>query len=510
LGLAFLAAVLEEAQFEVRILDFVVQPYSREGLEAVLSDFQPALVGLTAVTMTFHSAREVLADLKQIDPTLPAVMGGPHVTFCARQTLEEVPELDFIVLGEGEATLVALARSIAQGGGGEGIPGLAGRSGGEIFCASHGPAPLDVDRLPVPARHLLPLGRYRTLNVAVSMTTSRGCPHRCIFCVGRKMVGARVRYRSPIKVVDELAGLSAMGFAQVNIADDLFTANARHCMAICDLILARDLQVRWTSFARVDTVNVPLLERMKAAGCTGVCFGVESGSPAILKTIRKGITPQQVVSAVEMCNTAGVPPFASFILGLPGETPQTMAETVAFGERLREMGVSYGFHVLAPFPGTEVRENVARYDLRILSDDWREYHANRAVAETAEVSRTILDGFLGDWEKRYQVWLGELKGRLERGEADEAEAWPLRNLERVDLLYRLMMERALERHGTWQNGGRPLDEAQALAALCKRIGEQPGFRDKPLAAVLKEARSSGGLLLEQRDGRVRWSWLDYL
>jgi radical SAM superfamily enzyme YgiQ (UPF0313 family) len=324
------------------------------------------------------------------------------------------------------------------------------------------------------------------------------------------MVGARVRYRSPEKVVAELAALAGMGFPQINIADDLFTADPRHCNAICDLILQRGLQVRWTSFARVDTVQPELLRRMRAAGCTGVCFGVESGSPAILETIRKGITPRQVIEAVEMCNAAGIPPFASFILGLPGETPATMAETVAFGETLRGMGVAYGFHVLAPFPGTEVRERVERYDLRILSDDWRLYHANRAVVETSAVSRDVLDAFLRGWEERYQGWLGDLQRRLAAGQADEAEAWPLRNLERVDVLHRLMMEETLERCGAWEAGGDPLDDRRAFADLCRRIAAQPGFDVQALAGVLEGVWRSGGLRLERLAGGVRWSWVDHL
>jgi len=154
------------------------------------------------------------------------------------------------------------------------------------------------------------------------------------------MVGAKVRYRDPVKVVDEMESLAAYGFNQINLADDLFTANAGHCTAVCDEIMKRGLTVKWTSFARVDTVSLTVLEKMKTAGCTAVSFGVETGSPTILKTIRKGITLDQVIAAVNLCTRAGLQPYASFILGLPGETEQTLQETLVIDLNKKPVEIS--------------------------------------------------------------------------------------------------------------------------------------------------------------------------
>jgi radical SAM superfamily enzyme YgiQ (UPF0313 family) len=184
---------------------------------------------------------------------------------------------------------------VETGQGFEDIVGLAYRKDGQIVTNGVRPPGIDVNTLPIPARHLLPLGRYRTLGMAISMTSSRGCPFNCIFCVGRKMVGAKVRYRDPIKVVDELEYLAGLGFSQINMADDLFTANKKHCFAVCDEIMRRGLKTKWTSFARVDTVSLDVLKAMKTAGCSAVSFGVETGNKEILKTIKKGITLDQVV-----------------------------------------------------------------------------------------------------------------------------------------------------------------------------------------------------------------------
>jgi len=514
LGLAFLAGALEAAGIDVEILDLVVFPYSRAMLEQVLNRFDPCFVGLTAVTMNVENALALARDVKALAPHIMTVMGGPHVTFCAEDTLQAIPEIDIVVLGEGEETIVELARAPRDPQGWSSVKGLVYRDGNQIKSTDPRPFLKDIDALPEPARHLIPLGRYRALGLPVSMTTSRGCPFRCIFCVGRKMVGARVRYRDPIKVVDELAYLDTLDFKQINIADDLFTAAPKHCLAVCDEIIARGLNIRWTSFARVDTVSLEVLQRMKAAGCTAVSFGVETGNPEMLKRIKKGITLEQVVAAVNMCNNAGITPHASFILGLPGETRETILETVAFGEKLKSMGVLHGFHLLAPFPGTEVRENNPAYDLRIESHDWNDYHANRAIVSTRGATREMLDEVVLDWEKKFDLWLDRLKKRRASGEADEEEAWPLTNLEQTVLIYDMMMKRVLENLDPVSADtpadakGDPTDVA--LKHLVERIDDSLEQSAEDILRTLQHAVQRGYLRLTKKSGYSHWEWIDYL
>jgi radical SAM superfamily enzyme YgiQ (UPF0313 family) len=512
LGLAFIAAVLEASGVEVKIRDYVVFPYSREELTAEIGTFRPHLVGLTAVTMTFNKAMEVVRDAKAADPGVKTIMGGPHVTFRAEATLAENPELDAIVLGEGEETVVALVRALQKGLAWHSIEGLVFRNSSKIVNTGHKSPGIDVDRLPLPARHLLPLGRYRALNLSISMTTSRGCPFKCIFCVGRKMVGARVRYRNPINVVDEMEALAAYGFSQINLADDLFTAKAAHCLAVCDEIINRGLQVKWTSFARVDTVSLEVLEKMKAAGCTAVSFGIETGSPAILKTIRKGITREQVVSAVNLCTQAGLQPHASFILGLPGETEQTLQETLAFGEMLEKLGVAYGFHLLAPFPGTEVRERCDAYDIRITTDAWDQYHANRAIVENSGIRSEVLDEVASGWMRRFDLWLGDVENRMARGEARPDEIDQVVNLKRTVLTYDLMMGSLLEQYGSLPPEAGSLPDTDRLAQLAATLA---GFVQNPpeeIADTLNRALASGWAAWSQKttDSRLHLQWVDTL
>jgi len=386
LGIAFVAAALERAGAEVRVLDLVTSPYDRQSFARLLAEYRPHIVGATAVTMTFNDAIKVIRDAKHIDCEILTVMGGPHVTFAARETLEALPELDLIVRGEGEETICEL---VEQAGGERDwskVRGLSYRSGDQVANTEARPL-LDVDTLPLPARHLLPLGRYRALGMPISLTTSRGCPFPCIFCAGSKMVGAKIRYRKAESVVDEMEYLWGLGFLQLNVADDLFTAKRTHAMAVCDEILRRGLKMRWSCFSRVDTITPPLARRMYEAGCASVSFGVETANIEMLATVRKGVKLPDVISAITMCVDAGIEPHVSFILGLPGETPESLAETQAFADRIAKLGAASGFHLLAPFPGTAVRDSNQDYDLTILSDDWSDYHANHAIVETAAVSR---------------------------------------------------------------------------------------------------------------------------
>jgi radical SAM superfamily enzyme YgiQ (UPF0313 family) len=509
LGLAFLAASLEQAGVKVKILDLVVSPYSKRMLESVLEEFSPHFVGTTSVTMTFDNAIGVLRDVKSVDPNVLTVMGGPHVTFCAEDTMRTFPFLDLIALGEGEETIVDLIKE-AEGKREWGkISGIVYRNGPEILSTGIREPVADVDSLPIPARHLLPLGRYRALGMAISMTTSRGCPFKCIFCVGRKMVGPKVRYRDPVKVVDELEYLNSLNFHQINIADDLFTAKEGHCISVCNEIIRRALKVKWTSFARVDTVSKKVLSKMKEAGCQAVSFGIESANPEILKTIKKGITIDQVIAAVNACNEAGVKPHASFILGLPGETPETLKESVDFGEKLKKMGVSHGFHLLAPFPGTEIREKSDKFGIKILTSDWSQYHANRAIVETPSVSRKLLDDTVKEWEEEFDEWLGYIKEQMEIGKATEDEAWQLDNLERTILIYDLMMGSVIENKGVWACKSK-LASDDALKALVNRVTGSVDYTPEHLYETLKFTMARENLRYTQEKGQIRWQWVEYL
>ena len=509
LGLAYLAGALERAGIEVHILDFVVFPYSPAVIESYLKNIRPDVVGVTSVTMNFKNAIRIIKDVKKFDTNILTIMGGPHVTFCGDKTLITYPDLDVVVSGEGEQTVVELAEIIQNHDDLNIVKGILYRNGSEIQ-ATPMRSKVDLDQLPIPSRHLLPLGRYKALGMPISMTTGRGCPYQCIFCVGRKMSGARVRLRNPAQVVDELEYLNTLNFHQINIADDLFTANKNHCLAVCDEIIRRNLKIKWTSFARVDTVSLEIISKMKEAGCNAVSFGIESANPKILKKIKKGITIKQVIAAVKLCTHIGITPYASFILGLPGETPETLKETLDFSRELKKMGLSSGFHLLAPFPGTEIRENSRQLGIKILTDDWSQYHANRAIVETPTVNKKMLDKIVSAWEDEYHEFLANIQKRMKRGESTRAESWQLINLERIVLVYELMMEGIIEKCGTWSSTDSPVSGRVLLQKLASRISDFKPCDEDKLSNTLQYHLEQGNLRYDQKNGQICWKWVDHL
>jgi|TARA_B100000315_G_scaffold259391_1_gene315253 radical SAM superfamily enzyme YgiQ (UPF0313 family) len=506
LGLAYVAAAFERAGAEVQVLDLVVESYCRNKLERLLMTFQPELVGATCVTMSFDAAVKVLNDAKEARPEITTLLGGPHVSYRAKETLEECPALDIAVLGEGEVTVAELMTAFGANGLDadlSGIAGLAFRQGSSVCITTARPHLQDVNRLAEPARKMLPMGRYRALGLAVSMITSRGCPFQCIFCVGRKMSGAKVRYRDPVAVVDELAHLHALGFKQINIADDLFTAKKKHCFAICDEIIARGIDVRWTAFSRANTISPELLARLKRAGCVQLSFGFESANEDILKTVQKRIDRETMLAAVEMCQAAGMSAQASFIYGLPGESQQTMRETAEFSRRINAMGTTAGIHLLAPFPGTLVREHADRYRLRILTDDWSQYTANTAIVETPDADRHSLERDVKALQDLVLQQFEDIRNRVEAGVATEEEVDRYQDLDRLGIYYELMMQDLLDRSYPTKC---VTDPTCVLTEMVDRVAEQVSYPPDRIRAVLNHGLEQCFFAYTVGKNSVRWFW----
>ena len=259
------------------------------------------------------------------------------------------------------------------------IPGIAFKEGGQIITTAQRPFIQDLDALPLPARHLLPMSRYQALGYPVSIITSRGCPNHCIFCLGRRIVGQKVRFRSASHIADEIEEIISLGISVINIADDLFTASKHRVTQLCNELMKRKLNVSWSAFSRVNTIDTQTLKLMKTAGCHSVSFGIESGNPEMLKRVKKGISIAQAKKAAIACREAGIRGHASFMVGLPGETQDTLNDSLKLQ---KELGIELAFHFLSPFPGTAVREDIADYDLEILTHDWDQYNANRSIVKT--------------------------------------------------------------------------------------------------------------------------------
>ncbi|MFP4475300.1 MAG: B12-binding domain-containing radical SAM protein [Desulfatibacillaceae bacterium] len=500
LGVCYVAAAFERAGADVRIFDYVVSAYSESKLRAAMQEFAPHVVGSTSVTLNYHAAASVLEKAKEIDPGVITVMGGPHVSFYSDQTLETCPGIDLVVAGEGEATIAELTPRLLDRSAWRDIAGLVFRDNGRIRHTGRRAFIQDLDNLPMPARHLLPLSRYKALGFPVSIITSRGCPNQCIFCQGRRMVGGKVRFRDPSLVADEIEYLLSLGFNRINVADDLFTANRRRVSQLCGEIKRRKLEFGWSAFSRVNTIDEKTVRIMKDAGCDCISFGVESGNPEMLARIKKGITLDKARRAVQICKDNGVLAHASFMVGLPGETPETLADTEAFA---RELDVLYGYHFLAPFPGTTLYEKRDEYDIEILTDDWSLYDANRPVVRTSRVGPEQMIEFVKRYDAECDAEWTAMTERYTRGTASGDERLRVEGQRKLDMVFRVLSEDLVERHGA-MNGVR--DPQKALAVLSDRLAAECGKTPELVTGTLEAFVLSGFLRLESAADGARWQW----
>ena len=234
-----------------------------------------------------------------------------------------------------------------------GIAGLAWRRSGQIVVNPPRPLIKDLDALPIPRHDLLPLNQYRAPLVDGPysfVVTSRGCPGDCRFCIKHVSYGRSVRYRSPEHVLAEIEMLAELGLHSVHMYADLFTVNRQHVMGICQGLLDRGLKIRWTCNSRVDFVDPEMLELMHRSGCWMISWGIESGDPDMLRRMHKGITLDAVERALEWSHQAGIKNWGYFIIGLPGETEESIRETIDYAKEL-PLDIAL-FHIAAPYPGT--------------------------------------------------------------------------------------------------------------------------------------------------------------
>ena len=487
MGISYIAAILEQNDHEIQVLDLLVSRYSKEKIKGKIEEYQPDIVGVTSVTLNYPTASEILKYCKSVNKDILTVIGGPHVTFAAVETLTEAPWIDIVVRGEGEMTMLDIVngKKLAD------IDGIAYRDH-DIKLTKERCLIENLDDLPFAAKHLFPLSRYLALDVHASILTGRGCPFNCIFCVGSKMGGRRVRYRNSKLIVDELEQAMTSGFKEINFEDDHLTLNHKHLNALCDEIIARKLKFNWSAFSRVDTVNPEILHKMKQAGCTWLLYGVESGNQEILDIIKKKITLEKVKKAVGMAKEAGIGILASFIIGLPGETAETLKQSMQFAQGL---GTSFGFNVLSPFPGTEVREKAEAYGIQILTSDWSKYDCNRPVTRTKDASPEQINSFLHEYFEALNRYLAALEKerRASTGESGEVK-------KRSPLAAAILKGDIIESVRPLKRQGNPVEN------LVRKVAELVPYSQQQINEDITKWVKQGLLKYTVKDGHLVWHW----
>lgn len=380
LNLMYLGGMLEKESYNVRIIDDDLEELKYEEICRIMSKTQPPVVGVTATTPTIKNALEYVKLSKKILPNSLTVIGGSHSTFTPTETLKSCPDLDVVVIGEGEKTMLELASEFTDKNKGNltDIKGIAYQKNGTIKLNPPRELINDLDSIPFPARHLVPFKSYGTTKENSSdMITSRGCVYNCDYCSSSLIMGKKFRTRSPENVVNEIEHLiEKYKLKKIAFMDDTFMLNRRRANAIADEIKNRGLDIGFVASSRVDMVNKGLLEKLKDAGLTTLYYGVESGSQRILNLMKKGITLNQAETAVKSAKEVGVEVLTSFIIGFPGETREEMDKTINFSIKLN---ADYSqFSILTPFPGTPIYYELKKKKL-IDTENWNKYTVLKSV-----------------------------------------------------------------------------------------------------------------------------------
>lgn len=388
LGIAYMAGVLQENNIDVEILDASAEDMDFKDVEKELLKRKPDLVALTALTPTIGRALETAQVVKETLPDSIVVMGGYHPTFNFIETLED-ENVDIVIRGEGEYIMLNLVQALENQSSLHDVKGIVfeDKNSKEIVVNPEAPVIQDLDELPFPALNLLPMKKYRLLDMDTHMTTmitTRGCPMQCSFCSSAAMHGKKIRERSVENIVDEIEYLKTnYDIDTIAFMDDTFTLKKRKVMAICDEILKRNIEIMWGCTSRVDTLDEKLLKKMKEAGCITIFIGVESADQQQLDNMCKNTTIAKIENAFKIAHKLKIRTIASVALGMPGDTKEIMNKTVKFVHKLKP---NYAIYSLAtPYPGTRFYKEAFEKNL-IKIKDWSKYTLITPILETIDCS----------------------------------------------------------------------------------------------------------------------------
>jgi radical SAM superfamily enzyme YgiQ (UPF0313 family) len=424
LGLAYLAAVSERRGDEVRVFDMDVEDVK---LDDFVREYQPDIVGITSNTPQVKQGWFAARTIKSVLDVV-IVQGGPHVSALPEEAASR-PEIDIVARGEGEETWLNLCEVVEHAKRNNpdfkaadlldpANPTLAGvlgityqTSDGKIRHTHERPAIADLDALPFPAYHFFKMDRYTSLQPAMdaiekgksySIMTSRGCPYRCTFC-SQSVMAEKWRARSPEGVIKEWRHLvQDLGAQEIGILDDSANINRKRLHDLADLLIQEKLNhVPWILIngIRANLADEDLLRHLKQAGLKRLAFGVETGDEDILESIDKRVTHDQIRAAFKNAKKVGLETVGFFIIGLPGDTEETMEKTIQLACELDPLVAN--FSMMTPYPGTKVWEQVHRNGGQMLVKDWQDYvfFEGKARYEMGETTASVQEK---KWKEAYR------------------------------------------------------------------------------------------------------------
>ena len=362
-GLGYIAAVLVAAGHQVKIFDFQLKKNTLTGFKQLLAQVSFDMFGFSVTTVTRNNALQLMRICRSRQKFSKIIAGGPHVTINPGELLAPTSPLDFEVIGEGEKTIVELLECIHAKGCLRKVRGIAFRTGHQVHITTPRPLINNLDIIPFPAFELFELDLYKPppgqcLQPPLRfMSTSRGCPHHCIFCETKALWNNRCRLRSAENIIAEMKILKNKYHArEIQFYDDTFTISKKRIYRLCQGLKTQGIDLFWRCSARVDTVDPLMLKMMFSAGCRSIFYGFESGDDQILKRMHKGTTVAQARAAVQWTRAAGIQAKGYFMLNFPGETIATTEKTLKLA---KELDIDFAvFHLTVPHSSKELKKLV--------------------------------------------------------------------------------------------------------------------------------------------------------
>ncbi|MEM5772161.1 MAG: radical SAM protein [Candidatus Aenigmatarchaeota archaeon] len=344
LGLGYVATAAKQTSWEVKVLDCHIEKIGTEKLKEEIKNYKPNVIGFTVMTPNFKTIIQLLNEIKNKDTIY--IAGGAHATFRPEETINN--GFDIVVRGEGERTIIELLNAIEKNLSLKDIKGISFKENKKIIHNPDREFEMNLDSLKYPDRKLFPYKKYKIM----SLITSRGCPYSCIYCAATKFWRGIVRFRTPENVLEELTELKNLGFKKLRFEDSTFTLNHEHVNKICDLIIKENLDFRWSCESRADTLNKEILEKMQKAGCVLICIGVDSGSQKILDTTKRKMNLDSIIKAFSYTKELGIRTRAYITFGLPGETRESVLESISLLEKIKPDQIMISLATI--YPGTEL------------------------------------------------------------------------------------------------------------------------------------------------------------
>jgi len=397
LGLLYIGAVLEKEGYEVRIVPADILKLSWRKIRKEIRDYDPDVVGVTSTTENRFQSFKLIEQAKKALPRVITMMGGPHASMAAQDCLEHIPELDIVVKGEGEQTVLEICSLLEKSkdlNALTSVNGISIKVNGNIKSNPPRPPIKDLDTIPFPAFHLVPFKEYNFVFEvpghgplpAINMMSSRGCPFECNFCATPINWGRTVRKRTPENVIEEIEILKReYGVKIIFFYDDTFNADPKRLERICDMIIEKKLDIFWKCDVRIDILDKPLLTKMKKAGLFHLSFGLEAGSERVReKIIHKKLNIEDFSQVIQWCLDLDIIPNVFFIFSHPTETWEEAQETIRFIEQYKEK-IEGSIAILHIYPGTPL-EKIAK-ELGILPQDFswtKKYYSRIITLPTAQ------------------------------------------------------------------------------------------------------------------------------